>query len=73
VERLAGSRPVVERLFGGNKPLLSLGTADFAGDRVKLTGLPQGNEAQRVAALSAVGKVLASGPDGTELALNPAP
>jgi hypothetical protein len=62
-ERLVGQRPLVEALFGGKKPRLKLGVAEFQGTRLTLKELGLGDAAKRLASVSEVGKVLQSDAD----------
>jgi hypothetical protein len=62
-ERLVGQRPLVEALFGGKKPRLKLGVAEFQGTRLTLKGLETGDAAKRLASLAEVGPVLQSDAD----------
>lgn len=69
-ERLAGMLPVVERLFGGPRPVISQGTVRFTGTRLTLSGLGSDTDAaKRLVALSEVGKVVESGKERIELEL----
>jgi hypothetical protein len=62
-ERLVGQRPLVEALFGGKKPRLTVGVAEFQGSRLTLKALEKGDAAKRLASLAEVGPVLQSDAD----------
>ncbi|MFY0523373.1 hypothetical protein ACN28I_09375 [Archangium gephyra] len=62
-ERLAGQRALVEALFGGRKPRLLTGVAEFQGRQLTLRSLGQGDAARRLASLSEVGQVVEAGTD----------
>lgn len=61
--RLAEQRALVEALFGGRKPRLLTGVAEFQGRQLTLRGLGQGEAAKRLASLSQVGQVVEAGTD----------
>lgn len=62
-ERLVGQRALVEALFGGGKPRLVTGVAEFQARQLTLRGLGQGDAAKRLAALAGVGQVVEAGTD----------
>jgi len=63
-ERLAGTLPVVEKLFGGAKPVLAKATAEVAGTHLKLTNLPKNTDMKK---LGAAAKIVQSGPGTAEV------
>lgn len=68
-ERLVTTLPVAEQLFGGAKPILAKGTAEFAGGVVKLTKV---GKAPAVAKkLEPLGKATASGKDAVDFEPKP--
>jgi hypothetical protein len=69
-DRLAATLPVAEQLFGGAKPVLTKGTAEFAGAVVKLTKV--GKAAAVVKKLAPLGKATASGKDAVDFEPTPA-
>lgn len=63
-ERLAGTLPMVEKLFGGAKPVLAKATAQVEGTHLKLTDLPKKPDLKK---LGQAGKIVQSGPGTAEL------